>query len=276
MADRDFYEVLGLTPAADGAAIDTAYWQLARRYQAEAVHDPRASAQLDELNEAYNVLGVPYMRADYDAARREALASVAGADGRKRRRPRRERAERPSIAVPVPVVAAAAAAVLLLGAFGAAWWAGYGVTALVVALFFGAGAAGAYLLLGNADAMRERLGGSHPGQTVTTEAQPVATRHHASRAARSEPVPDARPARVRPSRHDRQDAGALQASVASTRERWRRAATAAAQAQPAPDTTLVEIFSSEREIESKSEPLSAVMEILRGARAEEDTSAPSR
>ncbi|HXK32873.1 MAG TPA: DnaJ domain-containing protein, partial [Dehalococcoidia bacterium] len=151
MADRDFYEVLGLTPAADGAAIDRAYWQLARRYQAEAVNDPRASALLDELNEAYNVLGVPYMRADYDAARREALAGIAAGQNRRRRRPvRREAGETQALSLPAPVIAGAAAATLLAGGLAAAWLAGYGVAALVVTLFFGGSAAGAYLLLGNA------------------------------------------------------------------------------------------------------------------------------
>lgn len=273
MADRDYYEVLGLTPAADGAAIDTAYWQLARRYQAEAVNDPRASALLDELNEAYNVLGVPYMRADYDAARRAALVGIAAQNAR-RRPARREEGAAPAFALPAPVIAGAATATLLVGGLGAAWLAGYGVAALVVTLFFGGGAAGAYVLLGNAERLRERFGHPHEASPEARRPRPAPDTQPAQAGPAKAPV--ARPARLRATRATRQDPGALQASVASTRERWRRAATSV-QPESAPDTTLVEIFSSERELESKSgEPLAAVMEILRGARAEEDTSTPSR
>jgi hypothetical protein len=51
-------------------------------------------------------------------------------------------------------------------------------------------------------------------------------------------------------------------------ERWRASADASAKAsaQPldeTPDMTLVDIFKSEHEIESKDDPLTAVMEILK-------------
>ena len=73
MTDRDYYELLGLTPRADGAMVDQAYWHLARKYQTLAVTNPRARAMLDELNEAYGVLGNPRLREQYDAFRDDVL-----------------------------------------------------------------------------------------------------------------------------------------------------------------------------------------------------------
>src|SRR3974377_1130861 len=73
MSDRDYYELLGLTPRADGAMVDQAYWHLARKYQMLAVTNPRARTMLDELNEAYGVLGNPRLREQYDAFRDDVL-----------------------------------------------------------------------------------------------------------------------------------------------------------------------------------------------------------
>jgi hypothetical protein len=67
MNTREYYEVLGLAPFADGAMVDQAYWHLARSYQGLAVTDPRARESLDELNDAYAVLSTPRLREEYDA-----------------------------------------------------------------------------------------------------------------------------------------------------------------------------------------------------------------
>jgi curved DNA-binding protein CbpA len=67
MAAGNYYEVLGLAPGADGAMVDQAYWHLAKTYQQQAPQDPRAEHLLDELNEAYGVLGTPRLREAYDA-----------------------------------------------------------------------------------------------------------------------------------------------------------------------------------------------------------------
>lgn len=66
METRELYEVLGLHPFADGAMVDQAYWHLAKSFQTQAVADPRARQALDELNEAYSVLGTPRLREEYD------------------------------------------------------------------------------------------------------------------------------------------------------------------------------------------------------------------
>ncbi len=67
MSAREYYEVLELKPFSDGATVDQAYWHLAKTYQTQAVADPRARLLLDELNEAYGVLGTPRLREDYDS-----------------------------------------------------------------------------------------------------------------------------------------------------------------------------------------------------------------
>ena len=73
MSDRDYYEILGLTPKADGTMVDQSYWHLARKYQALAVTNARARYMLDDLNEAYGVLGTPTLRRQYDAFRDDVL-----------------------------------------------------------------------------------------------------------------------------------------------------------------------------------------------------------
>jgi hypothetical protein len=66
---KDYYEVLRLQSGADAAAVEQAYWYLARRYSAAQRTDPDAKGQLDELNEAYGVLGSPILRREYDFRR---------------------------------------------------------------------------------------------------------------------------------------------------------------------------------------------------------------
>lgn len=66
---KDFYQVLRLQSGADAAAVEQAYWYLARRYNAAIENDPDAKEALDELNEAYGVLGSPVLRREYDFRR---------------------------------------------------------------------------------------------------------------------------------------------------------------------------------------------------------------
>src|SRR5574341_1125171 len=73
MSDRDYYEILGLTPRADGQMVDQAYWHLVRKYQTLASTNIRAQHMIDELNEAYGVLGNPRLREQYDAFRDDVL-----------------------------------------------------------------------------------------------------------------------------------------------------------------------------------------------------------
>ena len=66
---KDYYRILRLHPDANAELVDRAYWQLAHLYNAAIRSDPAAKPKLDELNEAYAVLGSPNLRRDYDRAR---------------------------------------------------------------------------------------------------------------------------------------------------------------------------------------------------------------
>lgn len=70
---HDHYLVLQVHPEADAAMIDAAYWHLARRYNEADDGDPSAKAKLDELNEAYSVLGSSTRRKMYNQERNDAL-----------------------------------------------------------------------------------------------------------------------------------------------------------------------------------------------------------
>jgi hypothetical protein len=154
MSDRDYYEILGLTPRADGAMVDQAYWHLVRKYQALAATNARAQYMIDELNEAYGVLGNPRLREQYDAfrddvlirrgmvqpvpskpkPRREKAAEQAPAPEKKHRRKR----EGPLLPLPQHWRTYAVSAVISLLAFAAAWQ-GVNIVLVVVALAAGLG-----------------------------------------------------------------------------------------------------------------------------------------
>ncbi len=70
---HDHYFVLQVHPEADAPMIDAAYWHLARRYNEAEDGNPSAKAKLDELNEAYSVLGSSARRKKYNLERNEAI-----------------------------------------------------------------------------------------------------------------------------------------------------------------------------------------------------------
>lgn len=72
---KDYYLILQLHPEADAAMVDAAYWHLARRYNQACVDDPSATAKLDDLNEAYTVLGSAERREAYNRARSAVLGA---------------------------------------------------------------------------------------------------------------------------------------------------------------------------------------------------------
>jgi curved DNA-binding protein CbpA len=77
MAERSFrkprpaslYEVLQVVPQAEPGVIQASYRVLARRYHPDVNQDPESAARMRELNAAYDVLGDPIRRAQYDAER---------------------------------------------------------------------------------------------------------------------------------------------------------------------------------------------------------------
>lgn len=64
---KTYYDVLGLTPAADSVVISATYRALIKKYHPDAnADDEEAAAKARELNEAYEVLGDADARARYD------------------------------------------------------------------------------------------------------------------------------------------------------------------------------------------------------------------
>jgi len=94
-AGKDHYAVIAVDPEAAHEVIQMAYWRLATEYGASVRHDPEAGAKLRELNEAYEVLVNPELRARYDELRRVA----AGAVGERRGRPK----PKPKVRAPVVI-----------------------------------------------------------------------------------------------------------------------------------------------------------------------------
>lgn len=68
-ANRDYYSILQVNPAANAAAIDAAYERLSKIYDPETSHKQRAADRRAELDEAYEVVSDPKRRADYDRLR---------------------------------------------------------------------------------------------------------------------------------------------------------------------------------------------------------------
>jgi curved DNA-binding protein CbpA len=63
---RSHYDVMMLSPAADGRLITVVYRHLAKRYHPDLDPSPAAAARMAELNEAYAVLSDRERRARYD------------------------------------------------------------------------------------------------------------------------------------------------------------------------------------------------------------------
>lgn len=66
MAQRDYYEVLGVPRNASPDEIRVAFRKLARQYHPDVSQEPNAEERFKEINEAYAVLSEPDKRAAYD------------------------------------------------------------------------------------------------------------------------------------------------------------------------------------------------------------------
>lgn len=67
---KDYYKILGVEPAADDKAIKAAYRKLARKYHPDVSKEAGAEDKFKEATEAYEVLGTPDKRAEYDEIRK--------------------------------------------------------------------------------------------------------------------------------------------------------------------------------------------------------------
>ncbi len=80
MAQRDYYEVLGLDKSADADAIKRAYRTLAKKYHPDLnPGDAEAEKNFKEVNEAYSILSDPEKRSKYDQFGHAAFDPTAGA-----------------------------------------------------------------------------------------------------------------------------------------------------------------------------------------------------
>jgi hypothetical protein len=70
---RDYYAILGVLPSIDQAALVAVYRALQKKYHPDVYQGDRLEGEriIRELNEAYEVLGDPKMRAEYDRDRAE-------------------------------------------------------------------------------------------------------------------------------------------------------------------------------------------------------------
>jgi len=94
VANKDYYAVLAVDPEAGHELIQMAYWRLATEYGASVRQHPEAGMKLRQLNEAYEVLVNPELRARYDEAR---WGSAPQAVQERRRRPE------PKVRAPVAI-----------------------------------------------------------------------------------------------------------------------------------------------------------------------------
>ena len=66
MADKDYYSILGVNKDAGEDEIKSAYRRLAKKYHPDLNKTEEAANKFKEINEAYEVLGNPQKRANYD------------------------------------------------------------------------------------------------------------------------------------------------------------------------------------------------------------------
>ena len=71
MQYKDYYEVLGVTRAADAETVKRAYRKLARKYHPDVSKEKNAENKFKEVQEAYEVLRDPEKRAAYDQLGRD-------------------------------------------------------------------------------------------------------------------------------------------------------------------------------------------------------------
>jgi hypothetical protein len=229
---------------------------------------------LDELNEAYGVLGNPNLRQQYDAFRDDVLVRrgmIKPMTSKPESRPGREPRERkPARALPKlriqdwPTYITAGVIVALAFAGMA-----QGVNASFVIMALAAGLAFALI-----PTVRRRVSDIH----ITMPSMPAISMPEVQAPKLSMPSLPAMPEigasqalkelGFGQTKDEAVDADELRRSTAATIARWRSSIGLRAvqrEAGDGPDMTLVDIVSGEQNLEQHDEPLEAVLDILRGA-----------
>lgn len=75
---RDYYRVLQIDPDAEPEVVAAAYRRLAAKYHPDVNSTPEAAERMVEINVAYDVLGDPAKRAEYDRAHAWAKSAATG------------------------------------------------------------------------------------------------------------------------------------------------------------------------------------------------------
>ena len=66
MAEKDYYDILGVKKDASDAEIKRAYRKLAAKYHPDVNHEPGAEQKFKDINEAYETLSDAQKRSQYD------------------------------------------------------------------------------------------------------------------------------------------------------------------------------------------------------------------
>jgi molecular chaperone DnaJ len=83
MADRDYYEVLGLSRTASAEEIKKAHRKLVRQFHPDVnKNNPAATEKFKEVQEAYDVLSDPSKRSNYDQFGHAGVGASVGTGGR--------------------------------------------------------------------------------------------------------------------------------------------------------------------------------------------------
>ncbi|MFN8597849.1 MAG: DnaJ domain-containing protein [Anaerolineae bacterium] len=89
--DRDLYQILQVDPAAEQEVVQAAFRRLASKYHPDKNSSEDAHRRMQELNEAYAVIGDPVKRAAYDQQRQIALTAQRHGEDEARQRADAER-----------------------------------------------------------------------------------------------------------------------------------------------------------------------------------------
>lgn len=274
MSDRDYYEILGLTPRADGAMVDQAYWHLVRKYQQLAATNARAQYMIDEVNEAYGVLGNPRLREQYDAFRDDVLIrrGMIQPVASKPKRPKAAKAVQeakpkrdislPRVTLPQNWRTYGVSAIIALLAFAAAW---QGVNIVLVTMALAGG-----LALSLTPALTRRISEINFELPQVTIPAVKAPKLDLPKVSELSQMPRLREAGIS-QKDEGIDADTLRVSTRDTIARWRKSVglRIPEAVEEAPSGELIEIVESERQIAGgEADPFASVMDILRsGAKA---------